>query len=588
MPMPTILPTTSWGAVAAEIRQLHDPARLLGHDARRHPHAVEDQGQELEHHEHDADDPAAAVLGRVDRAWPGRPPRPAACDASSTENVGMTNGRVAAGCDRVQSRMPTANAPTWSSCWRSCAERADGDHADVDAPPALRSTIAAPDARAVGDRRDGSGLGAGATSNRTSGRARPTCPAVEERVHGADRRVRRGPASSRRHHDAGHRRPVHERGRQRDQRDQHREAGEQQRREHERPRLRPARELAARDEPDVRAAARRPLGLGASAAASARDGRREVRSPRPTGCPTWSMNTCSSDGSAISKCSDARPGADRRREDARAPVRLELDRSSGPCPAGSPARRRTPASQAAGGPRRRRPDHPPAGRPPHVAHAARRPPSGPGRRSRPTRTAPRPSPSGGWRRRRVRPRSRSSRNASLSSTTLTGSRPVNGSSMSRTSGLVEDGGDELDLLLVALGELLGLAVREVLGDAEPARATRAPRAAPGPPARRGARRRRRAGPGPASAGRGRAPRAGSPTSARGSRWLAVPLPGDRPASGSQDAQRDAHRRRLAGPVRAEEAEDLAGRHLEREVVEGDDAPEPLDEVVDDEAHPAGA
>ena len=48
---------------------------------------------------------------------------------------------------------------------------------------------------------------------------------------------------------------------------------------------------------------------------------------------------------------------------------------------------------------------------------------------------------------------------------MTGSSPVNGSSISSTSGLVEDGRDELDLLLVALRELLGPPVG-VLGDAE--------------------------------------------------------------------------------------------------------------------------
>ena len=70
---------------------------------------------------------------------------------------------------------------------------------------------------------------------------------------------------------------------------------------------------------------------------------------------------------------------------------------------------------------------------------------------------------------------------------------------------------------------------------------------------------------------------------RGSRWLSVPRQVTRPGVRLQHAQRDPHRRGLAGPVRAEEAEHLAGGDLERQVVEGDDGPEPLGEVVDDEA-----
>ena len=53
---------------------------------------------------------------------------------------------------------------------------------------------------------------------------------------------------------------------------------------------------------------------------------------------------------------------------------------------------------------------------------------------------------------------------------LTGSSPVNGSSISSTSGSMEDGRDELDLLLVALAQLLGPPLG-VIRDAEAARAS---------------------------------------------------------------------------------------------------------------------
>jgi len=52
---------------------------------------------------------------------------------------------------------------------------------------------------------------------------------------------------------------------------------------------------------------------------------------------------------------------------------------------------------------------------------------------------------------------------------------------------------------------------------------------------------------------------------------------DHPAHGTQ-------RRRLAGAVRAEEAEDLAALHLERDAIEGSDAAEALDQSVEDEGH----
>ena len=147
--------------------------------------------------------------------------------------------------------------------------------------------------------------------------------------------------------------------------------------------------------------------------------------------------------------------------------------------------------------------------------------------------------------------------------------------------------DELDLLLVALGQLLGLPAprgpRRGTGAA-----TQSPRAARRPRARPGGPRRTRAGPAPASAGRARAPRGGSPNVERGRRWLSVPRQVTRPGVRLQDAERDPHRRRLAGAVRAEEPEHLARRDLEREVVERDDGAEALGQVVDDEGHPAAS
>ena len=62
-------------------------------------------------------------------------------------------------------------------------------------------------------------------------------------------------------------------------------------------------------------------------------------------------------------------------------------------------------------------------------------------------------------------------------------------------------------------------------------------------------------------------------------------PGDRPGVRLEDAEDDAHGRRLARPVRAEEAEHLAGLHAEADAIERDDATEPLAEAVDDEGHP---
>ena len=63
-------------------------------------------------------------------------------------------------------------------------------------------------------------------------------------------------------------------------------------------------------------------------------------------------------------------------------------------------------------------------------------------------------------------------------------------------------------------------------------------------------------------------------------------PGHRPGVGREHAEDDPHRRRLAGAVRAEEAEHLAAGDLEREAVERDDVAEALVETVDGQGHAA--
>ena len=73
---------------------------------------------------------------------------------------------------------------------------------------------------------------------------------------------------------------------------------------------------------------------------------------------------------------------------------------------------------------------------------------------------------------------------------------------------------------------------------------------------------------------------------RGSVRVRRALPGDRAGIGAQDVEHDPHARRLAGAVRAEEAEDAAGLHAEAGVVEGDDVTEALRDGVDDEGHVA--
>ena len=56
------------------------------------------------------------------------------------------------------------------------------------------------------------------------------------------------------------------------------------------------------------------------------------------------------------------------------------------------------------------------------------------------------------------------------------------------------------------------------------------------------------------------------------------VPSDVAPVGLQDAERDAHRRRLARAVRSHEPDDLAVGDRERDAVERDDVPEPSGEV----------
>ena len=182
----------------------------------------------------------------------------------------------------------------------------------------------------------------------------------------------------------------------------------------------------------------------------------------------------------------------------------------------------------------------------------------------------------------VLPWSRSSRNASRRIATLTGSRPVNGSSISSTSGSWRIAAMSWIFCWLPfdsssarrLGELRHpepgqpverLAARPVGCDAVERREVRElvehdhPRVEAALLGEVAPRR----------------PRQGPAVGAS---------PGDRPAIGLEHAEHDPHRRRLAGSVRAEEPEDLAGRDVEREAVERDDGPEALVELVDREGH----
>ena len=184
---------------------------------------------------------------------------------------------------------------------------------------------------------------------------------------------------------------------------------------------------------------------------------------------------CSSDGSATSKWVTRAPACEAAARTSPARARRRARPSSGPCPAWIirvPGRR--PATAGDGRPRR---ETGPSAARSRVGPrgSGRRPRRGRGRRSRPTRTAPRRPPSGGSRRRssaRGRAAPGTPRAAAHVDRVEARERLVHEQDL----GVVQDGGDELDLLLVALRQLLGAAVGVVRG-AEAAQPVQ--RAAPG-------------------------------------------------------------------------------------------------------------
>ena len=182
----------------------------------------------------------------------------------------------------------------------------------------------------------------------------------------------------------------------------------------------------------------------------------------------------------------------------------------------------------------------------------------------------------------VRPRSRSSRNASRRSITLTGSSPVNGSSMSITCGSWRTAAMNWTFCWLPLDSCSALRFGEVLGP-EPAQP--GGRLALRPPGRDPVEPREEHellhDPHPRVQ-----PALLGEVAPRRARQAMALGPAPRHAAGVrlEHAERDPHRRGLARAVRTEESEHLPGRDLEREVVEGDDGPEPLVEMVDDEGH----
>ena len=66
-PMPDDLAGQQLARRGGADHQLHDPAALLGGDAGRDPHPVDDDGDEQQHDEDDAEERAAGQLLLVDR-----------------------------------------------------------------------------------------------------------------------------------------------------------------------------------------------------------------------------------------------------------------------------------------------------------------------------------------------------------------------------------------------------------------------------------------------------------------------------------------------------------------------------------------
>ena len=150
-------------------------------------------------------------------------------------------------------------------------------------------------------------------------------------------------------------------------------------------------------------------------------------------------------------------------------------------------------------------------------------------------------------------------------------------------GVVEDRRDELDLLLIALGQLLRPAIAE-LRDAQAGQ----------PVERLTARSIRWQAVQRGEVGelvdhrhpRVKAALLGQVTPRRAGQLAAVgPVPGHGPVVCVEDAEDDPHRRRLAGAIRTDKTEYLARGNLEGKAVERPGRAEPLVELIDDEAHP---
>ena len=192
-------------------------------------------------------------------------------------------------------------------------------------------------------------------------------------------------------------------------------------------------------------------------------------------------------------------------------------------------------------------------------------------------------------------RSRSSRRKSPNPATSSWLRPPAGSSSSSSRGSRDERAGELDALQRRVGEApTRRARRDRLARRDRATSMRASLAVRlAEPARRANARRRGRSRAPSSARRARC----SGTSARcrgGRRRTARPSAGPRRrrAHGAGirlvESSDDVEGRRLARAVRADQSEDLTLGDVERDVVEGDDAPEAAGEVLDGEQrHEAG-
>ena len=138
---------------------------------------------------------------------------------------------------------------------------------------------------------------------------------------------------------------------------------------------------------------------------------------------------------------------------------------------------------------------------------------------------------------------------------------------------------ELDPLLVAVGQVLELRLRAV-GEPEPLEPDGRARPRVAAATARGAGRSTPAARRRASAGRARAARACTRTAAACPRRRASRPSDTSPASGTREPEDAAHRRRLAGAVGPEEAEQPATARRQRRTVERRDAPVVLGQAPD--------